>query len=285
VPDDRIHGDTLHGDGPYGERWLRPTLTTERSEAPAGGGSAGPARPVPSARRSWLVAGLGATVLLSSVSGMLTWDSLTGGLWRNADELRTYDQPIGALTIEGGASDIEVVGGGEPGRVQVARHLSWGPGSSRPTPREEWSGSTLAIDADCTGFLGWCSVDYVVTVPTATDVTVDNGSGDITLTGSFGGVTLKGGSGDVEASNLAAEAVSADVGSGDIDLELATAASPVEVKTGSGDVSVHVPPDSRYALTMDAGSGDEDVNVVTDPRSTSTLRISTGSGDIDVDYR
>ena len=294
VPDDRIHGDSLHVGEAYGDSWLRPTLATQRSgaiseaptEEPTEAVTTRPARPAPpSARRSWLVAGLGAALLLSSVSGVLTWDSLTGGLWRSVDEHQAYPAPSSALTIQGGAGDIEVLGGGEAGRVEVSRHLSWGPGSSQPTPRDEWNGSTLTLDDECSGFLGWCSVDYVVTVPADTDVTVENGSGDITLTGSLGGVTLKAGSGDIESSNLRAETVSAEVGSGDIDLQLATAASPVALKTGSGDVAVRVPPDARYALTMDSGSGNQDVNVVTDPRSSSTLRIDTGSGDIDVDYR
>ena len=291
VPDDRVHGDSLSEGEAYGDSWLRPTLrqrseaSTEASEASTGA-STGPARPAPaSARPSWLVAGLGAALLLASISGGLTWDLVTGGLWRSADEHQTYPAPSAALTIRGGASDIEVLGVGEPGTVQVSRHLSWGPGSSQPAAHDEWTGSTLTLDAECSGFLGWCSVDYVVTVPSDTHVTVDNGSGDITLTGSLGGLTLKAGSGDIESSNLRAETVSAEVGSGDIDLELASAASPVALKTGSGDVAVRIPPDSRYALTTDSASGAQDVNVVPDPRSSSTLRIETGSGDIDVDYR
>lgn len=285
VPDDRIPGDTLHGDGPYGDSWLRPTLTAPRAEAPAEVAADGGRPQPPSVRRSWLVAGLGATLLLSSGFGVLSWDSLTGGLWRDVDQQHTYSQPTGALTIEGGANDIEVIGGGEPGKVQVSRHLSWGPGSSEPTAGEELVGSTLALDADCNGFLGWCSVDYVITVPGSTDVAVHNGSGDTTLTGSFGGLTLEVGSGDVEAANLDAETVAGEVGSGDIDLELATAVPSVQLTARSGDVSIAVPPGADYAVTTDTGSGDEQVSIATDPSSTNRMLVNTGSGDIDVDYR
>jgi hypothetical protein len=292
VPDDRVHGDSLHGDGPYGDPWLRPTLATQRAETPAEAEAeaeavgTGPARPQPpSVRRSWLVAGLGATLLLSSGFGVLSWDSLTGGLWRSVDQQQTYAQPTGVLTIKGGANDVEVLGGGEPGKIRVSRQLSWGPASTEPTAGEELVGSTLTLDADCNGFLGWCSVDYVVTVPDASEVAVDNGSGDITITGSFGGVSLTVGSGDIESANLRAEDVRAVAGSGDIDLELGTAASPVEVRTGSGDVTVEIPPDATYAVQAAASSGDADVSVATDPRSTSTMRINTGSGDIAIDYR
>ena len=289
VPDDRIHGDSLpgvRGGEVYGDSWLRPTLT-QRAAAPEQ--TPPPVQParaeLPSVRRSWLLAGLGATLVLASLAGVLSWDSLTGGLWRSVDQQKSYAQPTGPLTIKGGANDIDVIGGGAPGTLHVSRHLSWGPGSTEPTAGEELVGSALTLEADCNGFLGWCSVDYVVTVPDATDVTVDNGSGDITITGSFGGVSLKVGSGDIESANLRADEVRADAGSGDIDLELGIAASPVAVQTGSGDVSVEIPQDATYAITTTAGSGDADVSVAHDPRSPSTMRIVTGSGDIAVDYR
>lgn len=286
VPDDRIHGDTLHDDGPYGDRWLRPTLTTERAEAPAESRPTGPQRPTtPSARRSWLVAGLGAGLLLSSISGVLTWDSITGGLWHSVDRQETYNHPAGDLTIQGGASDIEVQGGGQAGKVQVRRDLSWGPFSSEPTPLATLTGNTLELDAECEGFLGWCSVDFVVTVPDGTDVTVDNGSGDITLTGSFGGLTLNAGSGDVETRNIAAETIAGEVGSGDVDLDLGRAPSSVRFKTGSGDLSVRVPQDADYAVTADTGSGDAQVSIASDRSSTQRMFVTTGSGDIDIDYR
>lgn len=285
VPDDRIHGDSLHGDAPYGDSWLRPTLTTQRADATEAV-AIGAARPQPpSVRRSWLVAGLGATLLLSSGFGVLSWDSLTGGLWRNMDQHETYTQPVGALTIAGGASDIEVRGGGPAGEVRVSRHFSWGPFSSQPTPKETWTGDTLTIDAECAGVLGWCSADYVVTVPRSTDVTIDSGSGDITLTGSFGGLILDVGSGDIQTANLDAESVVGETGSGDIDLELGSAVPSVQLRTGSGDVSVGVPPGADYAVTTDTGSGDEQVSIATDPSSTNRMLVSTGSGDIDVDHR
>ena len=136
------------------------------------------------------------------------------------------------------------------------------------------SGSTLAIDANCAGSFGGCSVDYVVTVPDATDVSVVTGSGDIAVGGSLGGVALKAGSGDIRTTNLAADQVTAEDGSGDVDLELATAPPTVGVRTGSGDVSVRLPPNTHYAVDSETGSGDTRVRVPDDPASTS----SCGSG-------
>lgn len=282
VPDDRVHGDSLPGAGPYGDSWLRPTLTPRQPEGPADLPSAPAAA---SSRPWWLVAGLGATLVLAGIAGVATWGAATGGLWRSADQQQTYARPIGALTIQGGASDVQVRGGGAAGTVHVSRHLSWGPGSGEPTPRETWTGSTLEVDANCNGSFGGCSVDYVVTVPDATDVSVVTGSGDIAVGGSLGGVALKAGSGDIRTTNLAADQVTAEDGSGDVDLELATAPPTVGVKTGSGDVSVRLPPNTHYAVDSATGSGDTRVRVTDDPASTSRLRIRSGSGDITVDDR
>ncbi|KRB47139.1 DUF4097 family beta strand repeat-containing protein [Terrabacter sp. Root181] len=289
VPDDRVHGDAVPGAAPYSDSWLRPTLTTEPVEGAAAGPSGAgdhPTPPAPSARAGWLVAGLGATLVLASVAGVTTWGAATGGLWRSADEQQTYHQDVSELTFAGGSSDVEVRGGAPTGTVHVERHLSWGPGASQPAPKETWAGGNLTIDAGCDGaFLSSCSIDYVVTVPDATTVTVRNGSGDISVSGALGGVSLDAGSGDVEGSDLAASTLTAKTGSGDIDLALATAASPVSVIAGSGDVAVRLPQHTVYAVNTETGSGDTEVSVPTNPDSTSTLRIRTGSGDIAVDYR
>lgn len=286
VPDDRIHGDA------FGDPWLRPTLATGTQQAEAAPAvdeaepaPPAPARPLPPVGASWLVAGLGATLLLASVFGALSWDSITGGLWREGTQQAAYAMPSGGLTIIGGADDVTVVSGGAAGRIQVARHLAWGPGSSQPTVSEHLNGTTLELGSDCGGLFGWCGVDYVVTVPDASDVTVDNGSGDVSVTGSFGSAVLKTGSGDIDSTGLRAREVTAYAGSGDIALELGAVAPTVDVQTGSGDVSVKVPQDARYALSLDAGSGSEDVNVATDPTSSSSMQVRTGSGDIEVDYR
>lgn len=315
VPDDRIHGDSLHRDSlhgdslhdgsvgrdthrgsePFGDPWLRPTLnagpaagagstpttqTPRPGAAPAGRASAraGAAR-----RPWWLVAGLGATLVAAGVAGLATWGPSTGGLWHSVDEQQTYHAPGGALTIRAGTHDVLVRGGGAAGTVEVSRHLSWGFGAGPPTASDAWTGSVLGVGADCHG--SGCSADYVVTVPDSTDVTVATGSGDIALTGSLGAVTLRSVSGDIEASDLDAHRVSAQVDSGDVDLGLASAASPVGVSTGSGDVSVRLPRGTAYLVDVESGSGDSEVGVPTDPAGTRTVRVRTGSGDIEVDPR
>jgi hypothetical protein len=285
VPDDRVHGDDVPPEGAYGDAWLRPSLGDD-APPPASGPLAEPpavqpARPSPA--RSWLVAGLGATLLLASIGGFFSWGALTGGLWGSSTETTTFTRPVTALTVQGGASDVEVRGGAPAGTVEVTRELHWGPGSSRPTPQESWTGQTLTIEADggC-GIFSWCGVDYVVRVPDGTGVTVRTGSGDVVLGGSLGAVAFGVGSGDVETDRLASDRVTGTTGSGDIDVELVRPASAVALEAGSGDVTVVVPSGTSYATTVDTGSGDEQVAIATDPSSPDRIHVKTGSGDVEV---
>ena len=284
VPDDRVHGDEVPPGGAYGDAWLRPTLGGEAASDPHPSPAA-PAAPH-SVARWWLIAGLGAALLLASVGGFFTWGALTGGLWGSTTQTRTYTQPVTALTVAGGASDIEVRGGAPVGTVEVTRELHWGPGSSEPKPTEAWSGTTLSIDADadCGGTLAWCGVDYVVRVPDGTAVTVRTGSGDVGLEGALGDVTFDAGSGDVEGDGLAAENLKGTTGSGSIDIELAQAPSAMDLGAGSGDVTVVVPPGTSYATSIETGSGDENVDIATDPSSADRIHVKTGSGDVDLRY-
>jgi len=301
VPDDRVHGDRP-GAEPYGESWLRPTLATTAEPAATSPTEPGPpGAPASSPRKPWLIAGLGATLLLASIAGITSWDVLTGGLWRSVEQTKTYSDDIRAITLNGGSGDVEVRTDAPAGAVEVIRRCNWGPGASQPTPDETVQGTTLQIASECSGFMSWCSIDYVLHVPAGTDVDLHTGSGDVALGGALGetvaetgsgDVTLDGGgevvrlgagSGDIEAIGVSARQVSAHTGSGSMDLDFDTAPDSVALEAGSGDVSVHVP-QGAYAVDVTTGSGDKDVTVTNDQSSPDRIQVKTGSGDVQVAY-
>ena len=121
-----------------------------------------------------------------------------------------------------------------------------------------------------------------MTVPDATTVTVENGSGDTTVSGALADLDVTSGSGDIEGSRLVTSSVTGRAGSGDIDLDLAASAGAVNLRSGSGDVSVRVPQGSSYAVSTERGSGDETVSIATNPASADRLHVETGSGDIEI---
>lgn len=295
VPDDRVPGDDPRGEV-YGDAWLRPTLDAgERTPPPD------PPEPRGSgtspARRSWLLAGLGAALLLMAGLAAVSGDALTGE--GSSTTSVSFQRAPATLTIRGGANDIEVRGGGAAGAVGVATD-SRCPGGNAPAP--SWSGDTLVVDGDCGGFLGWGSVDHVVTVPDGTAVTVETGSGGVTVAGSLGAtratsgsgdvsardvagaLSLETGSGDVQGSGLGRADVTAKTGSGDVDLDFSSAAEAVRVQTGSGDASVRLPA-GAYAVSAETGSGDTEVGVTNSPTGADHVTVRTGSGDIEVRYR
>jgi hypothetical protein len=232
-----------------------------------------------------VVAGVGAALLVASVVWALFSDTVSDGLRRDTTQQASYAMPAGGLTVIGGADDVTVVTGSAAGGVRVTRHLTWSPWTPAPTASERLNGSTLELDADCSGLFGWCDVDYVVTVPEASDLTVDSESGDVTVAGAFGSTVLKTGSGDIATTRLQATELTAYADSGDIALELGAVVAAVDVRAGSGDVAVRLPKDARYALSLDTGSGEQDVEVATDPSSASSMQVRTGSGDVELAYR
>lgn len=133
-------------------------------------------------------------------------------------------------------------------------------------------------------------VDLAISVPSGSQLTVNNhvgmmeahnvharltlesGSGDMLVSGIRGDLSLETGSGDISISDQHG-ALSADTGSGDIDATRVD--GKLDLDTGSGDISGKGLAGNR--LAMDTGSGDIDVSAVS-----GALDFSTGAGDISI---
>lgn len=112
-------------------------------------------------------------------------------------------------------------------------------------------------------------VDIVVTVPTGSSLTAQNGSGDISTSGELAAVDLKSGSGDVSVASATETKVK--TGSGDITVDTATA---VTARSGSGDIRLR---GVSAAIDADTASGDVDIDAIVDG-----ARIDTASGDVSI---
>lgn len=277
VPDDRVHGDDLIAGTP-----TRSTRGEGTEQTPPDGTQ----RRGPSRAWSWLLVGVGATLLVSSVAGGVVWNLLDGGgLSSPVEQRQTYTQAVSEVRFTGGSGDLQVLAGAPAGTVEVTRRFTRGFPRSEPEVSETWSGETLDIVADCSGFLSWCHIDYSIRVPEGTLVTAETGSGDVAVGGSLGTLRAEVGSGNIDANDLVAAELVASTGSGDIDLDFATPPDRVALDTGSGNVSVRVPPGDAYAVDVTTGSGDQDVTVDRSSGATRSIRIETGSGDARVAYR
>jgi hypothetical protein len=169
------------------------------------------------------------------------------------------------IALRGGAGSV-VIEPASGSDVGVKRHFRYG--GDRPKGRDRLDGSVLRIDTACGHD---CSVDYVVSVPTAVPVTGSTGSGPVSLQ-RVGAVALSIGSGSISLRGASGD-VSVQTGSGEITVQDVTGA--VTARTGSGSIRVHR---VSGVVVAEAGSGEVDVA----DTGGDHLTLRTGSGAISV---
>jgi hypothetical protein len=98
-------------------------------------------------------------------------------------------------------------------------------------------------------------IDYEITMPAATPLTLRTVSGDIDAQDLAGAVTLKSISGDLQLANLSGP-VQARAISGDIRLTGLPGRAPVSAESISGDVDASWPPAREAELTLKSLSGE-----------------------------
>jgi len=226
------------------------------------------------------------------------------------------------LEIRTGAGDIAVRAGTDgsvhvTGRIKARLPVSENPQQRvdqiRANPPVTQTGNTVHIGP--TGdepLYQNVSISYEVVVPAnakiearsgsgnigiamnASGVEARTGSGDINVFGASGGFTAQTGSGNVHAGRIAG-AMKASTGSGNIDA-MQTAPGPVQMQTGSGDITLKLPEDAGFTVSVRTGSGSI---TTTHPLSSSSrqrnrldgsvrgggalVEIRTGSGDVRID--
>jgi hypothetical protein len=226
-----------------------------------------------------------------------------------AREEGTFDRTLNVngpvdLEITTGSGDI-TVSNGPASTVQVHARVVIGEnwfGADNPrqkldriikNPPIAQDGNTIRIgriaDSDLRRNV---SINYEVTVPTATTLRTQSGSGNQTVNGLNGAVTASTGSGDVMLSSITGEVrantgsgnitartiaggFSGNTGSGDIHLQQA-APGRVSIQTGSGNAVIE---NAVGALHAETGSGD----ITASGRATGPWDLRTGSGNVTLD--
>ncbi|MEU0239581.1 DUF4097 family beta strand repeat-containing protein [Nocardiopsis sp. NPDC006198] len=167
--------------------------------------------------------------------------------------------------------DVVLAGGGD--EVVVERTLR---GTPLTEPREgaEADGDGLEVEAVCQGipFFGGCAVNYEITVPEGTEVTVETVSGRISAENVNGALELSTTSGPVEVSDNVGD-VAVDTTSGQV--SLAGVEGSVGIDTTSGEVSAA---GSGERLEASSTSGRVDVSGF----EAESVRAESTSGDVAV---
>lgn len=219
------------------------------------------------------------------------------------DATSFYRRPVAALNVSAPGAVITVQAG-QPGQVQVYRHLIWNLGP-RPQVRQTWAGRTLTVTTTACGrkSLPQCSVQLDIQVPAGVTLQADASSGELGVTGLTGAVhaqvtsgavnlaSLHGpvwaqaSSGDISGTGLATAQVDAAVDSGTLALGFVLPPQRVSAAATSGSVAVSVPRGSRYRVTGTTTMGSRGIDPALVSRTSRRLiEVTTTSGVAGVGY-
>ncbi|MFG3439848.1 DUF4097 family beta strand repeat-containing protein [Nonomuraea sp. NPDC047897] len=216
--------------------------------------------------------------LLASAA-LLTGCGLSGLTGPSNKDTASYDvtEKVAALRVEPGSGDA-VITEYDGTAVRVTETLRWR--NTKPDAEHVVESGTLRLSYKCADSMG-CHVDYKVQVPKGLTVDVDSGSGNVTLRSLSGPLTLTMGSGDVDGAGLTGKRLTAELGSGDMELKYAAPPDDARLEAGSGNIVLRMP-GGPYAVTTELGSGDATVSVGRDDAAPRKVTITSGSGDVKV---
>ena len=190
---------------------------------------------------------------------------------------------VNGITLDLGAADAEIVGGGDRQAIEVRRTDEFAFGRRAESARDASEGE-LRISSRCprSAVLHVCSARYRVTVPDNVRVTVRTTSGDVRFNGYRGSASIDTGSGDIAVSRFCGFALRARSQSGDVSTGASCALERMELRSRTGDVRAIVPP-GRYQVDAETDDGDTSIRGVTVAEDAPfQIQALTGSGDIDV---
>jgi hypothetical protein len=191
---------------------------------------------------------------------------------------------VNGITLDLGAADAEIVGGGDRAEVQVRRTDEFAFGRRAESDRSASDGE-LKISSRCprSAVLHACSSDYRVTVPDNVRVTVRTTSGDVRFNGYRGSASVDTGSGDISVSRFCGFALRARAQSGDVSAAASCALERLELRSRTGDVRALVPP-GRYQVDAETDDGSRSVRGVTVAEDAPfQIQVLSSAGDVAVE--
>ena len=206
----------------------------------------------------WLVTAC-ATLVAAALLTLLIW-------WLVSREtvVATYSVrgSINGITLDLGAADAEIVGGGDRPAVEVRRTDRFAFGRRAVAQRDAANGQ-LAIKSRCPdSVLTVCSAAYRLTVPDNVAVTVKTSSGDVRFTGYRGSAQVDTDTGAIAVNGFCGFALRARSQAGDVSAAASCALERLELRSRTGDVRATVPP-GRYQVDADTDVGQRFVRGVT----------------------
>jgi hypothetical protein len=191
---------------------------------------------------------------------------------------------VDGITLDLGAADAEIVGGGDRPEVQVRRTDEFAFGRRAESTRST-DGGELKIASRCprSAVLHACSARYRVTVPDNVRVTVRTTSGDVRFSGYRGSASVDTGSGDIAVNGFCGFALRARAQSGNVSAGASCALERLELRSRTGDVRALVPP-GRYQVDASTADGSRSVRGVSVAEDAPfQIQVLSSAGDVAVE--
>jgi hypothetical protein len=258
----------------------------------------------PQVNHSWRWLGVSVIILVVIFGGLFSASLL---LTRDVTTTRTFTVSASPrLVLTTSSSDIHIMTGPALQMTVVThQHVFLGDNNEIPVHYEQSADkNTLTITTDeqntiTFGFAINQGIDFDVTVPQQTALTMQTSSGDITasgvhapmsLTTSSGDITTDGGSGqisltatsgDINASNLSGE-MTLSTSSGDVTAINANATGSSSFQTSSGDITFQGMLANSGNYGFHASSGD--ITITLPGTAAFHIQATTQSGDLHSDF-
>ncbi len=169
---------------------------------------------------------------------------------------------VSGITLDLGAADVEIVGGGDRPAVEIRRTDQFAFGR-RAVSRREAGGGELTIASRCPRtVLPVCAARYRLTVPDNVRVTVRTTSGNVRFSGYRGSAEVDTGTGDISVAGFCGFALRARAQAGNVTAGASCALERLELRSRTGDVRAVVPA-GRYQVDADSDDGSRSVRGVT----------------------
>jgi hypothetical protein len=226
----------------------------------------------------WLVT-VSAFALLAAGLLMAVW-------WAATDEERTATYQVRgsvtAITLDIGEADLQIVGGGSQGALQVSHtdRFSFGhPAEAERIVR----GGELRLRSRCpAALIGSCSSAYRLRVPDNVPVRVRTTSGDVSSSGYRGSATVDTTSGDVSFDGWCGFNLQVRADVGDVSATAACAPQRLQLRSRAGSVQALVPP-GRYRVDAESDEGKRSVRgVATGDDAPFQVQALSTTGDVRV---
>jgi hypothetical protein len=226
----------------------------------------------------WLVT-VSAFALLSAALVMVVW-------WAATTEERTSTYVVrgnvNGIMLDLGDADLDIVGGGTEGALQVSRTDRFAFGHPAEAERAVQAG-TLRLRARCPAALvGSCASAYRLRIPDNVPVTVKTTSGSVAASGYRGSARVDTSTGDVSFNGWCGFNLQIRAVAGDVRAAAACAPERLELRSRRGRVQALVPP-GRYRVDAESDEGSRDVRGVTEADDAPfQIQALSTSGDVSV---